>query len=117
MVDCTSTRLANQAAVVIPLPQRQKVLVVLHADGFVEVFGERHVDVHIVNRLHVEDEDASQANLLDAYHEGTMPWCYRQLYWPNKLRAVGLVEKRTPEKMLDTIWQLSILKGLREARR
>lgn len=96
-----------------PLRERVKVLAVLCSNGTVEVYGDDHVDVHVVQRLHVDDEDAVLANLLDQYHEATIPVVYRRLYWPNKLRALGCCEKVTPEQALDTLWRLSIVRGLR----
>ena len=84
-----------------PSRERVKVLAVLCGNGTVEVYGDDHVDVHVVQRLHVDDEDAVLANLLDQYHEGTMPVAYRRLYWPNKLRAFGRWERVTPEQAID----------------
>jgi hypothetical protein len=89
----------------------------LRADGWVEVYGEKNLDVHIVQRLDAGDEDAALANTIDAYHEGTMPRAYRALHWPGKLRAFDQCRSVTPEKMLDTVYQLAIVQGFRELRR
>ena len=99
-----------------PRRPREKVLVVLHADGFVEAYAERHVDVHIVNRLQVEDERGELATAVDEYMEATLPRKYRGLNWPNKLRAIGNMKTITPETALDTLYQLHILRGLTEKR-
>jgi hypothetical protein len=96
--------------------ERVKVLVVLHANGWAEVYADDHVDVRVVNRLFVENEDAMLANTIDAYMEGTMPRTYRNLYWPRKLRATGLCEKVTPEKALDSLYTLNLIRGLRQLR-
>ena len=95
-----------------PRPARVKVLVVLHADGLVEVYGDSHLDVHCVNRLFVEGERGDLSTAIDEYTTAAMPRCYRDLYWPNKLRAAGNVEKILPEQAHDTLYQLSILRAL-----
>jgi hypothetical protein len=89
----------------------------LRADGWVEVYGEKNLDVHIVQRLDAGDEDADLANSIDRFHEGKMPRSYRSLYWPGKLRAFDQCRSVTPEAMLNSIYQLAILRGFRELRR
>lgn len=88
----------------------------LHSEGWVEVYGEPHVDVQIVNRLHVEGESGDLATVVDEYMESTLPRSYRGLHWPSKLRAIGNVEKITPETAMDTLHQLFILRALKEKR-
>ena len=100
-----------------PRRPREKVLVVMRPDGLVEVYSEPHIDVYAVNRLDVgRDETPGLANLIDAYHEGTMPRAYRDLYWPSKSRHIALHERRTTKAALDTLHQLSILRGLQAER-
>jgi hypothetical protein len=85
---------------VIVKPRRERVLVVLHSDGWVEVYARRNVDVRIVNRLHVTGGDAMTADILDALVECDLPKCYRWLYYPRRLRDVGQVRRITPEQKL-----------------
>ena len=99
-----------------PRKERIKMLVVMRGNGLIEVYADDHVDVHMVNRLDVGDLTAEGATLLDEYHMGTMPRCYRRLYWPKKLRAMGFYEKITPEQALDTLAKKSIVRGLRAMR-
>ncbi len=99
-----------------PRPARVKVLVVLHAGGWVEAYAKSHVDVRIVNRLSVEGDTSELATLVDEYTTATLPRCYRPLFWPNKLRAIGNLEYITPATALDTLYQLSVLRGLRRER-
>ena len=98
-----------------PTRPREKVLIVMHPNGLIEVYAE-NVDVHFVNRLDVGNEWPQLANLIDVYHENKMPRPYRNLFWPNKLRGIGLLEKITLEDAQDTLWKMSILHGLRELR-
>jgi hypothetical protein len=99
-----------------PLVPRQKVLIVAQGNGLVEVYAGDNIDVHFVNRLFVGDETAEEANLIDAYHEGTMPRPYRELFIPGQCRALGFHEKVTPEMADDALYQKRILQGLREFR-
>ncbi len=96
------------------ITKRTKVLVVLSSDGFVEVFGGREVDCHVAQRLAVDSIEAER--MAEEFLDGTLPKRFRELFLPGMLRATGLVERITPEKALDTLWQLEILKGLRELR-
>lgn len=93
--------------------RREKVLVVMHPDGLVEIYGGRELDVCVAQRLHVPQHCEPAA---ENYLDGTLPKRYRGLFFPGKLRATGLCETVTPEKALDTLWRLEILKGLRAMR-
>ena len=92
--------------------QRTRVLVVLSSNGFVELFADKNVDFHVAQRLHVETIEAER--LADDLLDITIPKPFRNLFFPGKLRATGLVEKITAEMALDTLYKLSILRGLRE---
>ena len=90
--------------------EREKVLVVLHADGYVEVFAGRHVDVRIAQLLdvHLDDEP-----LAEEYLEVSVPACYRDLYWPSRLRAMGMVERISPQQELDAQRAVAAIRELR----
>jgi hypothetical protein len=100
-----------------PLPPQQrtlprpKVLIVLHSDGWVEAYAEKNVDVHIVQRLHITNP--VNVNLADEYIESTVPRCYRDLYWPVKLRAISQCRLVTPEQRLDAHLDLQLLREIR----
>ena len=106
----------NNASVAPLRKERVKVLIVTHGNGLIEAYAGNHVDVHFVNRLYVGNETADAANLIDQYHEGTMPRCYQDLYFSNKCRVIGFHEKVTPEQAANALYQRSILRGLREER-
>ena len=97
-----------------PPPRREKVLVVLHSDGWVEVYAERHIDVKVVQKLHTIDESAEMATLLDEYIETTIPKCYRDLYVPVKLRAQDQCRLITADQAADTLLDLYYLRELQK---
>ena len=86
---------------------REAVLVVMHADGWVEVFAEKNVVVHIATFPCVYS--AKVANAAEQYVELMMPWRYRKLYWPVKLRAADTVRKATLEDIGLSRWRKKIL--------
>ena len=90
--------------------EREKVLVVLHADGYVEVFARPHVDVRIAQLLdvHLDDEP-----LAEEYLEVSVPACYRDLFWPCRLRAKGMVERVTAQQQLDAQRAVTAIRELR----
>jgi len=77
------------------------VVVELSADGFVQVFGPRHLRVVILNRLDVDNDPApirsAMATLADEYHALELPRRHREYYSTNHLLANGNVTRRTPE--------------------
>jgi hypothetical protein len=97
-------------------PPRSKVLIEMLANGTIKVYADENVDVHSFNRLSVVDETPEQADLIDAYHYGTMPRCYTPLYYPGACRHVGCHKTVTVEQAAETLWKRSILRGLREMR-
>ncbi len=97
-----------------PQPQRVRVLFVLHSDGFVEAFGEKHVDVHIENVLATAPE---QETLAEHYLDLRLPKQFEGLHCPGKLRAVGQVEHLTAEDELGRRAEVDLIRDLAEIRR
>ena len=85
------------------------VLVVLHPDNYVEVFGPDHVQVVVVNRLDSE----ADATLIDQYLEGQIPRAHQAIYFPRNLRGTGLLERITTSS---ESCRLDALNELREIR-
>ena len=79
--------------------QREKVLIVLNVDGFVEVYAEDHVDCRIVNRVDVSDPEAEI--LAERVVEKQLPPAYCDLFYPGGRRAIGNVESIRPSDL----WQ------------
>lgn len=92
-----------------PKAARVPVLVVLHSDGYVEVFGE-HLDVHLVQALAAEQPEEV---LADEYLDATLPRRFRDLHYPYNLVAAACCERRTAE---DELYRRLALELVREAR-
>ena len=67
-----------------PTPRKrpEPVLIVLHPDGWVEAYADRHVDVKICQRLDAPDDDPRSAHLQDAILEHHLPRKHREVFLP-----------------------------------
>lgn len=59
---------------------REKVLVIVNADGWIEVYAERWIDVKTLELWPEQNADDAVPKLAN---------CYKELHWPYKLRATG----------------------------
>ena len=93
---------------------RQKVLIILHADGFIEAYADREqVDVKTVVMPHSTD-----AILAEEYVELTLTKPYRDIYFPLNRRAVDNVRTLLPSQIMQQQLDrefLDILTDLRTA--
>lgn len=87
---------------------REPVLIVAHGDGWLDVYAEKHVDVHIVNQPWMETP-ASEI-LAEEWVAENIPWRYRPLLMSR--RQVGLVRKIRPSEIAETNAKMEILKIL-----
>ena len=93
-----------------------KALVVLSADGFVEVYGERELGVKIVQRLYPGPTDDPFLEVMcDDYLIASLPEFWRRLYYASKLRATGQCERITAEREMERLADVACLKLIREA--
>ncbi|MEM1228070.1 MAG: hypothetical protein AAGJ40_20460 [Planctomycetota bacterium] len=76
---------------------REPVLVVLHHDGFVEVYA-NNANVTIVVEPHMESQQGER--LARDYLAATLPRLFRSLYWPGKRVATGMVERVRPSDLM-----------------
>lgn len=90
-----------------PIP-RQRVLVVLHADGFVEVFADDSTAVHIGIMPHVAPEGE---RLAAEFFEGRLPLVYRTLYAPGMRRACDMVRTIRPSDIARQRLELGVLRA------
>ncbi|QDS97704.1 hypothetical protein [Adhaeretor mobilis] len=77
--------------------QRQHVLIVAHADGYLEVFGEKNLDIRISNIPLAHSREAER--IAEDALELSLPRCYRQLYFPGKRRATATLMPLLPSTM------------------
>ena len=78
--------------------KRRAVLFAVHADGYVEAFGDDAIDIKIV-RVPQAPSPASEA-LTDDVFELMLPPRYRRLYRADKLRTVGTTRPVLPSVAL-----------------
>jgi hypothetical protein len=95
-----------------PRVQRVPVLVVLHPDGWIEVYGD-DLDVCIMTKLDGGDIPAVEV-MAEQYMDLDLPRRFRPLYFPVKLRATGQCERRTPAAELQRLRELRLVRKLRE---
>jgi hypothetical protein len=93
------------------LRQRARVLVILNSDGYVEIFAEPGVLIHVAQRLHVEGNTTEI--LADEYLDATLPKPYRDLHYPVKLQATGLCRRVTAADEITRRTNLAVLRELR----
>ena len=80
---------------------RQHVLVLCSADGWIEVYGERGVQVRIEDKIFAVEPET--ADLAEQYLDMSLPRKYAGLYEPAKLREAHLIRKRTATSEL--LWR------------
>ena len=78
-------------------PQREAVLIVMHADNYVEVFGEKHVNVRVV-RCPAASSDKSHITAEDVV-ERQLPRYWRKLYFPSNVRATANARPLLPSTL------------------
>ena len=97
-----------------PTPRKEPeyVVVELCADGWIQIYAEDHIRVHIFNRLH--SIDPARANDVDEFHALEMARPFRRIYYPQHLRATGMVEKRTVEAEYNRRENLKMLREFQQ---
>jgi hypothetical protein len=88
------------------------VLVVLHPDGYVEVFGSEAVRPVVVNRL----DSTADPNLVDRYVEAQIPRSHKGLFFPGNVRATGFLERRTAEAEFRRLAMMETVRRIQETR-
>jgi len=96
--------------------EREPVLVIIEADGTVEVFGNRdRVRVHIAHRLACPIESTEQRLLTEQVLELRLPAWARELYLPaNRLATGDVRECLAPDEEVARLEAMSWLKELGE---
>src|SRR5688572_18795041 len=95
------TRMMQAHGLLVCLPVPTKVVVELHADGWVKVYGQPHVSVAMIQRP-VETTRNVEA-LVDSYVDVFLPPGFRSVYWPTNLKEQGRVERLTIQELMDRL--------------
>lgn len=90
--------------------RRSAILVVLHADGWIEVYGQPYVDVHMAVMPHTTTPEGERA--AEEYLDTILARRYRDLYWPGLRRAADLVRSVSPSDIARRDWELELLTTL-----
>ena len=104
--DLTSTSYATA-------PPRAKILILVHSDGHVVAYGQKNVDVKIVNVPHLPGPEGER--LTEEYLDSVLPYWARQVFYPGMARCRGNILKITPVDIVErelTLELLRILDGL-----
>jgi hypothetical protein len=89
---------------------RHPVLVICHADGYVEVFGDSATDTKIVP-IPAMLSNAGDI-LAEKYLETILPQRYRDIYYPGNLLAMGQCRTITPSMIADRNLELAMVRTL-----
>ncbi len=92
--------------------KRESVLIVAHADGYVEAFARKNVDVRIVQMPSVAPRNEP---LAEQYLEENLPQRYRKVYFPNLRRAADMVRRVAVVNLFQKHFDLALLAGLNRA--
>lgn len=89
---------------------REKVLVLLNADGFVECFASKQVDIHVTN---VPQASTPAAEIAAQEYVGlTIPRSYRDVYWPSYRRAAELMRTITATDIMRRDADVELLQSI-----
>ena len=89
---------------------RSDVLILSHADGHLEAFGEKNVNIRIVRvpaANSIESERTAEETM-----ELMLPRRYRDLYRADRLRAVGNTRPLRPSTLVDAKWTRDFIAAL-----
>ena len=90
--------------------EREKILVLLYHDGFVEVYGDKHIDCRIVN-VPVTGLAAGEI-LAEQFVELTIPRCYRDIYFPTAKRATELLRPARSSDIAYRKWSVELVRQI-----
>lgn len=107
-IDWTTVTYASPAK---KKPQRKEttcnILIIATSDGFITVFGPRHVHVQFINRPHVST--AGDGLIVDNLIDNVLPQPYKSIHFPGCVIATGIVGKLKPSDIRRRIDNLRLL--------
>lgn len=89
-------------------PKREAILIALHADGYIETFASKSVDIKFVDIPHCPGRES----LAEDYVEQSLPHVYRKLFYPGYVRGHAMHRPLTPSTIAEADAVTSFVKGL-----
>lgn len=85
-------------------------LVEMYSDGYLKVYGEENLRCEVINRPHCSTAEAAQTaeQLIDE----SLPYQYRNICWPGKVRASGFLRKIKPTDIVGVVSEVAILNSI-----
>ena len=91
------------------------VLVMLSADGFVEVFADKDIVATVINRPVANS--AKQGIQVEELIDSILPRSYKDIHWPGNRICSGKFERTTPNDIMQTVQEVSALNQLGDSTR
>lgn len=116
-IPTSSTMVQTAASVPIIAPTRIEtvpVVVELHSDGFVRVYGDKCVSAIVLNRPAVRS--ARAAIIAEQLIDECLPIRHRDVYCPGRVRATGQVRRITVDDIHAAILELRALEAVADQR-
>jgi hypothetical protein len=92
--------------------RREAVLILAHADGWLEAFADKHVDVRIAIMPAMKTPEGELA--AERYVESSLPRRYRDVYWPGNRRAADMLRVVRPSDIAWREYDLDLLRAIQQ---
>lgn len=97
---------------IVKSERSHRVLIKAFSDGWLEVYGERHTQVYIIEL----PDSTQQLGKVEQYTESKLPWLYRELHAPGYLREtakikVGVGYHQFTRQRSETALDLALIEG------
>ena len=110
----THAATATAVPIVPPRQAREKVLIVAHADGWIEAFAEHHVDVRLETMPYgcgsVEGE-----LMAEEWFERQLSRPFRNIFCPGLRTTLGKPLSALPSDIAKREYDLALLRGIQQA--
>lgn len=96
-----------------PPPKREQVLIVVHGDGMLEAYAEKHIDFRFIMAPYIGTAAGEIA--AEQYIESIIPQCYRDVYWPCNKRAAAMIQRIKPSDIVRRNGNMELLRSIERA--
>ena len=90
--------------------KREPLLILGHGDGWLEVFGPKHVDIKFMNVPFVPTIEGEKA--AERFIENSLPIRYREIYWPENRQFAGMLRRVLPSEIQEARQEKELLENL-----